>query len=287
MAHLPKASNHHAKASSDALDTEMTSPLTSNDSGSTRSHSPSQSPFKGMSPIDNQKYSRPGNFARTNTAPNPMAASWRRDGYTTGPTAPPDMGSYTAPPNMNPYTSSSNMGSYGAAQYDPNYPIMPGPYENSRPRGNSMMGENHVPLSSVRPGPFWPSEAQLSMAYGYGIQRDDGTITRLIRADELDEMHAVPRSQGPEGLIILPPPRQFSPTRCPGPEQMIPSNVNSSLHSPYHVLVLTFYRYYNSFHRIGFVDQPSMPNMIQMMLLRLVLMYLLLASEILLVILDH
>ena len=273
-AHLPKASHRHAKASSDALDTEMASPLTSNDSGSTRSRSPSQSSFKGMYPVDHQKYSRPGNFARTNTAPTQMAASWRRDGYTTGPTAPPDMGSYTsppnmgsynAPPNMNPYTS-SNMSSYAAAQYDPNYPIMPGPYENARPRGNSMMGENHVPLSSVRPGPVWPSEAQLSMAYGYGIQRDDGTITRLIRADELDEMHAVPRSQGPEGLIILPPPRQFSPSRRPGPEQMVPSNVNSSLHSLYHVLVLTCYRYCNSFHRIEFVDQPSVPNMTQMML---------------------
>jgi hypothetical protein len=45
---------------------------------------PSHNPFKGMTPVDNQKYSRP-DFARTNTAPNPMAASWRGDGHITGP----------------------------------------------------------------------------------------------------------------------------------------------------------------------------------------------------------
>jgi hypothetical protein len=44
--------------------------------------------------------------------------------------------------------------------------------------------------------------------------------------------------------------------------------VNSSLHSLYQVLVLTGYRYFNNFHRIGFVDQPSVPNMIRMMLRR-------------------
>lgn len=118
---------------------------------------------------------------------------------------------------------------YYSGTYDPHNPMMAESYSSppSRPRGNSgMTGENSVPLSAVVPGSAYPTAGQLDVAYAYGIQREDGSYTRLIRADELTEMHHVPRGQGPEGLIILPSPRQIDPVLRQGPEQMIPAQVS-------------------------------------------------------------
>lgn len=86
------------------------------------------------------------------------------------------------------------------------------------------MGENSVPLSMIIPGAVWPTEAQLSASYGYGIRREDGSITRLYAADELPPLHGITPRQGAEGLIIVPPPRQVSPNRRPS-EIMIPGEV--------------------------------------------------------------
>jgi hypothetical protein len=88
---------------------------------------------------------------------------------------------------------------------------------------SQMTGEESVPVSSVAPGPVWPSENQLNVAYAYGIRRDDGTYTRLIRADELNQhdFRKVPISQGPEGLITLPSPRLMRPERRVGSLSMI------------------------------------------------------------------
>ena len=120
---------------------------------------------------------------------------------------------------------------YYSGPYDPNSPMMTDTYGSPPPRshGNSgMTGENAVPLSAVVPGSAYPTAGQLDVAYAYGIQREDGSYTRLIRADELTGMHHVPRGQGPEGLIILPSPRQIDPTLRQGPEPMIPSHVSPS-----------------------------------------------------------
>jgi hypothetical protein len=120
--------------------------------------------------------------------------------------------------------------SYYGAAYDPHSPMIAEGYASPsphRPRANSYMtGENSVPLSAVVPGSAFPSNNQLDVAYAYGIQREDGSYTRLIRADEISDMNNVPRGQGPEGLIILPPPRQIDPALRTGPEPMVPSYVS-------------------------------------------------------------
>lgn len=120
-------------------------------------------------------------------------------------------------------------GNYQSQEYNPNTPMMSGPFMNGPPRGNSnMVGESSVPLSTVVPGTVWPTEAQLSTAYAYGIRRDDGRITRLIPADERFTGQVnpnMPMYQGAEGLILLPPLRVSSPSRRYGPETMIPMDV--------------------------------------------------------------
>jgi len=114
--------------------------------------------------------------------------------------------------------------------YDPYHPQMvthsyqPPPPRN---RGNSVMsGDGSVPMSAVVPGTAFVSNQQLDVAYAYGIQREDGSYTRLIRADELSDMNNIPRGQGPEGLIILPIPRQMDPNLRVGPEPMVPREVS-------------------------------------------------------------
>lgn len=151
--------------------------------------------------------SRPPNPGHNNSHPG-QANSWRDD--TPGPNGPPQLPYYTP-------------------QYDPHAPMMGGHYGPPRPRGNSvmMMGENSVPLSTICPGTVWPTDAQLSASYGYGIRREDGSITRLYAADELPPQHSVPPRQGPEGLIIVPNPRQVSPNRRMGAEVMIPGDVRN------------------------------------------------------------
>jgi hypothetical protein len=104
----------------------------------------------------------------------------------------------------------------------------------SRRSRSLMSGEDAVPLSRVSPGPVWPSANQLKVAYTYGIQREDGSYTQLIRADELDryDFERVRVSQGPEGMIVLPPPEQPRPERREGPELMVPNDVNITFAQP-------------------------------------------------------
>lgn len=69
-----------------------------------------------------------------------------------------------------------------------------------------------VSLTTVSGGPVWPSLDQLDVAHSYGVRRDDGMFTRLIRADELpsnirNEL-GIPERQGPEGLILVPQPHR-------------------------------------------------------------------------------
>ena len=90
-----------------------------------------------------------------------------------------------------------------------------------------IAGENSVPVSSVLPGPVWPAKNQLVVAYAYAIRRQDGTYTRLIRADELDDLNfKVPATEGPEGLIILPAPELVCPERRDSPEKYVTREVS-------------------------------------------------------------
>lgn len=195
VASPPPPSPCHVQEIISILDTEMTYPLTPTD-GRSRSSSPikdsEMSAFNSARERNERMTSRRGS----------QSGSWVREG---------------------------TPGYYQSNEYNPNAPMMSGPFGNGRPRGNSnMVGENSVPLSTVVPGTVWPSEAQLSTAYAYGIRRDDGRITRLIPADERFTGQAnpnMPTYQGPEGLILLPPTRVPSPSRRYGPEEMVPMDV--------------------------------------------------------------
>lgn len=135
----------------------------------------------------------------------------------------------SSPSRQLEYNSSASMiqGGYGQGGYADQ-----GGYasQGGQPHGNTdMMGEECVPLRNVRPGDVWPSNNQLDVAFGYGIRRPDGSITRLIPADERASGHVNPNIQpyqSAEGLIILPPPRQNSPQRRYGPEIMVPYYVS-------------------------------------------------------------
>lgn len=66
-----------------------------------------------------------------------------------------------------------------------------------------------TPLNMICPGPVWPTDNQVHLAYAYGIRREDGTYTQLIPVDQIGhlDLSRIPMNQGPEGLIILPPPQ--------------------------------------------------------------------------------
>ena len=61
------------------------------------------------------------------------------------------------------------------------------------------------PLACVVRVLFAATKNQLNVAYGYGVRRDDGAYTCIVQADEIIDCVSwgIPRSQGPEGLIIF------------------------------------------------------------------------------------
>jgi hypothetical protein len=88
--------------------------------------------------------------------------------------------------------------------------------------GSSRAG---CPLSEVEPGHAWPEQSQLDVAYGYCIQRNDGSYTRLVPADDLHRT-TYPEHEGPQGLIVLPIPRLGSPrSRGAGADPMVDPQV--------------------------------------------------------------
>jgi hypothetical protein len=91
--------------------------------------------------------------------------------------------------------------------------------------------ESQVPVSSVKPGPVWPMEAQTKVAYCYGIRRANGLYTILIPADELREIDIAQVSiyQNSQGMIILPPPGLARPEKRLGNEEMVPSTLVARL----------------------------------------------------------
>lgn len=62
-------------------------------------------------------------------------------------------------------------------------------------------------VGSTSVGSLWPTQSQLESSYAYAIRRVDGQFTQLIRADELRtlDLSKIPATQGPEGLLALPP----------------------------------------------------------------------------------
>jgi hypothetical protein len=200
----------HVQKPSGLLDTEMTGSLTPEISDRSHSSSPitgTMTSYPNRDRTSRESFSRPAGYD--------IPGSWRVRENASSPSA-----------------STAGGQQYGSSyinhQYDPNMPTMGGYPDQSRPRSDPMMiGEYSVPLSRVCPGNIWPTEEQVNTAYGYGLLRDDGTITRLVPADDLGGVNHIPPHQGAEGLIIVPLPRQMSPNAMRGrPEPMIPGNVS-------------------------------------------------------------
>jgi hypothetical protein len=102
---------------------------------------------------------------------------------------------------------------------------------NNRSRASSMMvlNEGGVPIGSVRPGPVWPNDAQLDVAYAYCVRNNDGSVTRLIRADDLQRFQGYEptRQANDYGMIVLPCPRSHSPNSRNGLESLVPRSVST------------------------------------------------------------
>ncbi|OWP02736.1 hypothetical protein B2J93_153 [Marssonina coronariae] len=147
-------------------------------------------------------------------------ASFGRDGHWNGPI------NQGQPPS----SWRSEGGNPGPAPYSPNAPMIGGPFS---PRTGFLFQGDAVPVSTIVPGWVHPSKDQLDTAYAYAIPRGDGTYTRLVRADDLD-LSDIPPAQGPEGLIIVPSPRQVEPGRRLGGEPMVPNEVVERLANLYH-----------------------------------------------------
>lgn len=89
-------------------------------------------------------------------------------------------------------------------------------------------GDHTIHVTSVSPGPVFPSKDQLTVAYGYAIRREDGTYTRLLRADELRGLNigVPPTQEGAEGLIVLPSPDLPVPEKRVDPAQYVTAAVS-------------------------------------------------------------
>ncbi|KAH8685676.1 hypothetical protein BGZ60DRAFT_97821 [Tricladium varicosporioides] len=131
---------------------------------------------------------------------------------------------------MSSYTSVRNGGRSSSGCESP-YAVYPPTYSSGWAPGIGVIPQSDpVPLNTIVPGSVRPTEAQLNTAYGYAIQREDGSFTRLIRADNLEPINGISQSQGPEGLIIVPEPRQPSPRRQ-HTEIYIPRTIVDDLHN--------------------------------------------------------
>ncbi|TAQ90190.1 hypothetical protein B7494_g1452 [Chlorociboria aeruginascens] len=129
------------------------------------------------------------------------------------------------------------------------------PPESSTPPSNTLGPIlDEVPLSDVNPGPVYPTENQLDVAYAYGIRRESGRFTRLIPADQLPALEGIDEVQGSEGLIILPEPRAASPARRPDGEQVASSVVQTL------PLLPPFRRNALHDHSLGQIIQAVNPN---------------------------
>lgn len=232
----PEACTTSIEASSEALDTEMTCPLTLDDQEYTVSPSPS--------PTNEDKMMFTG---RDRSSTNGYGSYQQNIGNGHGHPAVAQLGGFSAPgvravpqlpraatiPEAAPvprYGSLNGRGNgvfHASSSYDP---ATPGLMDQGRYRANSAMMPvatppimEGMPLDLVNPGPAWPNDHQMSVAYSYGVRNEDGSYTRLIRADDLERFIGYPVAprQSSEGLIILPPTRVPSPNSRQGNKQQI------------------------------------------------------------------
>jgi hypothetical protein len=120
--------------------------------------------------------------------------------------------------NGNPVTHDSTSGFRNTLSQDPE---IQGPYlENSttsdayttpyHPNSQIRSSLNGYTTSPITRGLHEPVLVPLSIlesCYAYALDRGNGQYTRLVPADRLPAMEGLPKTQRPDGLIILPAPR--------------------------------------------------------------------------------
>lgn len=219
-----------------AMDTEMTGPLTVHDDrGRSRSSSLTNEEMSNFTGSRNGGGNTGGNG--TNGGNGNIGRSNNNAGNNNITRNSRYYRSNTTNENWRPTNDRSGqfMGPSRSASYNPNDPLLsssfpPGPQLQASRGGNQIQG-NSIPLSNVSPGAAWPTDQQLSVAYAYGYRREDGSITRLVPADELihfSNMANIPPTQGSQGLIIVPAPQQQPPNMRIG-EPMVPVEVSTTI----------------------------------------------------------
>lgn len=83
------------------------------------------------------------------------------------------------------------------------------PYCSTSQWRSSCNDYNHSPSIHGLQEPVTFSLSVLESSYAYALDRGNGQYTRLVPADRLPTMEDLPKTQGPDGLIIL-------PALCPG-----------------------------------------------------------------------
>ena len=125
--------------------------------------------------------------------------------------------------------------------YQPPYSGSPSPVSVRQALTSSQKQSNgpgteipggEVPLSSIKPGLVYPTEAQWKVARTYGVRRENGTYVPLIPADELSDADQTNLfwESGPENMIILPPlrlPRADNRESLRGNEHIVPPVVST------------------------------------------------------------
>lgn len=241
LAQQPVGSPAVRKASSsDSLDTEMTCPLTLDEKEYTVSPSPSPSPPNDEDMFNGRDRSSTNGYSANNQNTgfghgHPGQGTSSLQGHSNSVqnvvfTRPELWRDATDPAGQQFNRSINSNGAVTGFQSQSYDPAVPGLMPNRLRSNSSMMPmiENDVPLHLVSPGPAWPTEHQLSIGHAYAIRNEDGSYTRLIRADDLDRFvgFAIPPRQTSEGLIILPPTRCPSPNSRRGKEQLVPRSVS-------------------------------------------------------------
>jgi hypothetical protein len=228
---LTLSSNNTSEASSDI--SEMSTGKTFQSANECHEHmsgaiySNDQSPFHGrqLYPATNQTPIHGGSIWRSDPVEGPQSIA-RMMAKSFATPVRPSSGQYSNTSNPIPIyggtgsgkrrtrfaidaTSPTNYGSSPMSIGSPPTPItnqfgyVVDPYTSSYPSRDtsSLLGRPQIHIS----------ESLLDNRYSYALKREDGTFTRLIPADQLPKMKALPEYQGPEGLIILPKPRAMSP----------------------------------------------------------------------------
>ncbi|KAG9246297.1 hypothetical protein BJ878DRAFT_297554 [Calycina marina] len=98
------------------------------------------------------------------------------------------------------------------------------------PRSSANTNGETVPMSSIVPGPVYPTETQMKFARLYGLRRKNGSYVPLIPVDELHglDFSRLQCRSGAENMIVLPE-LQLPVIPRAGEDDMVPASLVKSL----------------------------------------------------------